>query len=83
MLRGIGRLMLATVCGLAFGFTVYVFLLSMVSGKALGAQDFVARWATGQLIARHANPYDGAALMQIEQAAGFPVHYGVMYMLNQ
>ncbi len=82
VLRVIARLTLATVGGLAFGFTVYVFLLSMVSGKALGARDFVARWATGQLIARHANPYDGAALMQIEQAAGFPVHYGVMYMLN-
>lgn len=82
MLRVIGRLTLAAVCGLAFGFTVYVFLLSMVSGNALGARDFVARWATGQLIAHHANPYDGSALLQIEQAAGFPVHYGVMYMLN-
>jgi hypothetical protein len=28
-LRVIARLMLASVCGLAFGFTVYVFLLSL------------------------------------------------------
>jgi hypothetical protein len=76
------KLFLTSVCGLAFGFTVYVFILSTVSGKTLGATDFVARWATGQLIVRHLNPYDGNALLQVERAAGFPIHYGVMYMLN-
>jgi Glycosyltransferase family 87 len=81
-LRMMAQLSLASVCGLAFGFTVYVFVLSMVSGKVLGSRDIVARWATGQLMAHHANPYDGNALLKIERAAGFPVHYGVMYMLN-
>ena len=75
-------LLVTAFCGLAFGFTIYVFILSSVSGKALGARDFVARWATGQLIAHHVNPYDGDALLQAERAAGFPAHYGVMYMLN-
>jgi hypothetical protein len=82
ILSVIAKLFLTALCGLAFGFTVYVFILTSVSGKALGTRDFVARWATGQLIAHHANPYDGNALLQVERAAGFPVHYGVMYMLN-
>lgn len=81
-LQVVVRIMLAAICGLAFGFAVYVFLLSMFSGSALGARDFVARWATGRLIVQHANPYDGDALLSIERAAGFPPHYGVMYMLN-
>jgi hypothetical protein len=82
VLRVIARLMLATVCGLTFGFTIYVFLLSLVSANALGARDFVARWATARLMVEYINPYDAAALLKMEQAAGFPVHYGVMYMLN-
>jgi hypothetical protein len=82
VLRVIGRLTLASVCGLAFGFTIYVFLLSMVSGNVQGARDFVSYWANGQLIAHHGNPYNGNALLQIERAAGFPVGYSVMYMLS-
>jgi hypothetical protein len=82
VLRVIARLILASVCGLAYGFTIYVFLLSLVSANALGARDFVARWATARLMVQHANPYDANALLKIEQAAGFPLHYGVMYMLN-
>lgn len=81
-LRTLAKFFLATLCGLAFGFTVCVLLLSMVSDNILGSRDFVSRWATGQLMAHHANPYDGDALLRVERAAGFPVQYGVMYMLN-
>jgi hypothetical protein len=69
-------------CGLALGFTAYVFLLSLLPGPVQGARDFVAFWSTGQLLANHANPYDAAALLQLERAAGFPSQYDVMYMLN-
>jgi hypothetical protein len=83
VILAIARLLLTSVCGLAFGFTVFVFILSTVPGsKALGTRDFVARWAAAQLMAHHANPYDGNALLQLERGAGFPAHYGVMYMLN-
>jgi Glycosyltransferase family 87 len=73
---------LVLVCGLCFGFTAYVFVLSLLPGPVQGSRDFVAFWATGQLLAHHANPYDATALLQLERAAGFPAHYDVMYMLN-
>ena len=73
---------LMLVCGLTLGFTIYVFLLSLLPGAVQGARDFVAFWSTGQLLAHHANPYNANALLQLERAAGFPAHYDVMYMLN-
>jgi hypothetical protein len=73
---------LILVYGLTFAFTAYVFILSLIPGPVQGARDFVAFWATGQLLAHHANPYDAVALLQLERAAGFPSHYDVMYMLN-
>jgi hypothetical protein len=81
-LRAVGTFALVLVCGLSFGFTAYVFLLSLTPGPVQSSRDFVAFWATGQLLVHHANPYDAAALLQLERAAGFPSHYDVMYMLN-
>lgn len=80
--RSVATFVLVLVCGLSFGFTAYVFLLSLIPGPVQGARDFVAFWSTGQLLAHHANPYDANALLQLERAAGFPSHYDVMYMLN-
>lgn len=78
----IGTFALMLVCGLSFGFTAYVFVLSLLPGSVQGARDFVAFWSTGQLLVQHANPYDATALLQLERGAGFPSHYDVMYMLN-
>ena len=82
ILAAIGTFALMLVCGLTLGFTAYVFVLSLLPGPVQGARDFVAFWSTGQLLAHHSNPYDAAALLQLERAAGFPSHYDVMYMLN-
>ena len=73
---------LTLVCGLSFSFASFVFLLSLTPGPVQGSRDFVAFWATGQLLAHHTNPYNATALLQLERAAGFPAHYDVMYMLN-
>ena len=80
--RAIMLFALMLACGLPFAFTSNVFVLSLIPGPVQGMRDFVAFWATGQLLAHHANPYDAAALLQLERAAGFPSHYDVMYMLN-
>jgi hypothetical protein len=82
LLRVVGNLAVATICGLTFGFTAQGFLISMLSGQAVGARDFVVYWATGQQLAHHANPYDRDALSRIEHAAGLPQRFGALFMRN-
>jgi hypothetical protein len=41
-----------------------------VTGNA-AHKDFISYWAAGQLLLRHANPYDSAAVFRIEKSAGF------------
>ncbi|MGD0733025.1 MAG: glycosyltransferase 87 family protein [Terracidiphilus sp.] len=79
--RVVGKLLLATLCGLAFGFTVWCFLFSMTSDKVVGSRDFALYWTTGQQIVHHGNPYDGDALLRIARGAGMAGLYGT-YMCN-
>jgi hypothetical protein len=66
---------LATVCGLTFGFTVSIFLFSMVSDNMQGMRDGGLYWATGQQLVRHANPYDVEVISRIERVLGHPLKY--------
>jgi hypothetical protein len=81
-LRVIANLIVATICGLTFGFTAQGFIISMLSGQVVGSRDFVVYWATGQQLAHHANPYDRDALLKLERGAGLPDRYGPMFMRN-
>jgi hypothetical protein len=69
------------ICGLTFGITVQILLISLIGGVS-GTRDFVVYWATGQQLVHHANPYDAAAMAQIEQAAGLSARIGARYMRN-
>lgn len=82
ILRIIVKFFVATVCGLTLGFTVQCIVVSTAQKSASGSRDFVVFWATGRQLAHHANPYDGAALLRTERAAGLSTLYGVMYMRN-
>jgi hypothetical protein len=42
-----------------------------LTAKNAADRDFIGYWATGQQLARHANPYDAAAMMRLEQAEGY------------
>jgi len=81
-LRVAAKLFVATVCGLAFGFTAWCFLFSMVSENVVGSRDFAVYWAAGQQIVRHGSPYDGEALLRIARGAGLPGLQGIIYMRN-
>jgi hypothetical protein len=74
-------LSLVVVAGLAFSLTA-MFLGVALLGHLDSSRDYVVFWATGQQLAHHANPYDTAALKQIEHAVGLNPGYGVMYMRN-
>jgi hypothetical protein len=73
---------IATVCALALAFTVMFLCVVPFSGSIAGSRDFVVYWATAQQLIHHANPYDPAAMGQIERAAGLYSGYGILYMRN-
>lgn len=77
----LAELSMAVVAGL--GLTAAALFLCAVplAGHLAGSRDFVSYWATGQQLVRHANPYDQAAVAQMEHAAGLDVR-AVLMMRN-
>lgn len=73
---------IATVCALILAFTVLFLCVVPFSGGIAGSRDFVVYWATAQQLVHHANPYDPAAMNQLERAAGLYSGYGILYMRN-
>ncbi len=57
---------------LAILYTVLFLCLMPFDRQTVARRDFIVYWATGQQLAHHGNPYDPAALSQIEHSAGFP-----------
>jgi hypothetical protein len=79
---GIGDQAIAIVSGLSFALTAVTVCTIPFTNSISGARDFVVYWATGQQLAHGANPYDPAAMMQIERAAGLSSNSAVAYMRN-
>ena len=77
----VAELAIAIVSGLALALTALFLCVVPFAGHMAGSRDFVAYWATGQQLRRHADPYDMVAMMQIEHAAGLDVR-GVLLMRN-
>jgi len=75
-------LSIATVAGLTLAFTTLFLCVAPLVGSIAGSRDFVVFWATGQQLAHHANPYDAAAMKQIEKAAGLNTGKNVLFMRN-
>ena len=73
---------IAAATGLGLALAALFLCVLPLAGDISGARDFVCYWATGQQLLHHANPYDAAAMLQIERAAGLPAAYGVLYMRN-
>jgi hypothetical protein len=56
---------------LAILYTVLFLCLLPFDRQTVARRDFIVYWATGQQLVHHGNPYDPAALNQIEHDAGF------------
>jgi hypothetical protein len=56
---------------LAILYTVLFLCLLPFDRQTVARRDFIVYWATGQQLVHHGNPYDPAALNQIERDAGF------------
>jgi hypothetical protein len=69
--RDFSVLFIAIACALAVIFTVLFLAFLPFSRETVARRDFIVYWATGQQLVRHGNPYDAAAISQIETTAGF------------
>lgn len=74
-------LLIALACGLTIAATALFLALLPLAQHLAGSRDYVVYWATGQQLAHHANPFDTAAMGQLEHAAGFTGH-GSYFMRN-
>jgi hypothetical protein len=83
--RGIGDIAdfsIAIVCGLSLSLTALFICVVPLIGKIAGSRDFGIYWATGRLLANHANPYDAEALMRLETSLGIYNGHQILYMRN-
>lgn len=60
-----------------------LFLGVMTFSRHLSSgRDYIVYWSTGQQLVHHANPFDPAAMGQLERAAGYDGKPGSYYMRN-
>ena len=81
-LRVIVEFLIVGICTLAFALTTVGIFASLLESHAAGTRDFVEYWAAGHQLARHANPYDGDAILGLERSAGFPSGLPALIMGN-
>ena len=67
----ISTILIALACVLAILFTVLFLSILPFDRQVVARRDYIVYWATGQQLMHHRNPYDPAALNQIERDAGF------------
>ncbi len=79
--RDFAEVAIAVVAGLALALTILFIFAVPVAGNLAASRDFVAYWATGQQLVRHANPYDLDAISALEHSAGLTVK-AVLIMRN-
>ena len=59
---------IAAFCLLALG---AIILACAMKGNNAAKGDYISYWAAGQQLVHRGNPFDGAAILRIEQAAGY------------
>ena len=69
--RDISMILIVIACALAILFTTLFLGLLPFDNQIVARRDYIVYWATGQQLVHHQNPYDPAALNQIERDAGF------------
>lgn len=77
-LRTIAELLVVTICTLTFAISVLGFIVSLLRPDAVGTRDFVEYWASGSLLAHHADPYESSAILRLERSVGFNLPAQIM-----
>ncbi len=70
------------ICTFTFALTAVGICVSVLGSDVVGTHDFAAYWASGKLLLHHANPYDRAAILQLERSVGFPAGIPPLIMRN-
>src|ERR1700678_804113 len=81
-LRAIDEFVVVGICTAALAITVVGICAALLGGHAAGSRDFVEYWASGHLLAHHANPYAGDAVLALERSVGFPSYLPPLIMWN-
>ncbi len=69
-------------CTLVFTLFVIGIGVLLLTGNNPSGRDVVSFWVAGRQIVHHADPYDSAAILQIERASGFPLQSQALIMRN-
>ncbi len=51
--------------------TFAILTISLTSTGSTTRKDFIAFWAAGHVLLRHASPYEAAAVLTLEKSAGY------------
>jgi hypothetical protein len=78
IVQTIAELLVVAICTLMLAITVLGFVVSLLRRDAVGTRDFVEYWASGSLLAHHANPYDSGAILRLERSVGFNLPAQIM-----
>jgi hypothetical protein len=63
---------------LLFGIFALAIAAALSTTGKPASREFIGAWSAGQLLAQHRNPYDGAAVLALEQLQGFEPAQPVM-----
>jgi hypothetical protein len=59
----------------AVGVAIFIFI---VHNNNAGQRDFISYWAAGQQLVHGRNPYDRAAITELERSAGYNLNYSLI-----
>jgi len=79
--ENLAQFSIAAIAGLALAVTILYVCAVPIAGKLGASRDFVSYWATGRLLAHHANPYDRDAIAALEHAQGLDAR-AILVMRN-
>lgn len=63
------RIAAAGILAAGFGWVVFLFAATLTD-QGVAGRDYIQYWAEGRQVVLHANPYDAAAILRLEQSAG-------------
>jgi hypothetical protein len=81
-LLAIAELLVVGICTVTFALAILGLCASLLGSDAAGRRDFVEYWASGHLLAHHANPYDADAILGLERSVGYPSGVAALIMPN-
>jgi hypothetical protein len=81
-LRTIFEFAVVGICTVAFALNAAGICTTLLTDSFAGQRDFVTYWSSGHQLVHRANPYDGAAILQMELSTGYTAGLPPLIMRN-